>query len=249
MAEEPRTKKCLCILGMHRSGTSCLTGSLEQSGVYLGRVSEKNIHNRKGNRENARFRKLNDQLLKHNGGDWSHPVEIRDWTPDMTAQRDRIISNLARSADLWWAFKDPRTLFTLDFWCEGIQDLCYVATFRHPLSVSNSLHARGNIAVEEGLTLWCRYNKKLLSVIEDTDIPLINFDVDDSSYEAELRALLQHLELPIDTDFFDPSLRHQSDIAGTTVSFSTEVEKIYMALLDHWRTQKNDGGSKMEVHG
>lgn len=39
------------ILGMHRSGTSCLAGSLQEAGLYLGEVNTAAPHNAKGNRE------------------------------------------------------------------------------------------------------------------------------------------------------------------------------------------------------
>lgn len=38
------------VLGMHRSGTSCLTGLLQQAGVALGNVVKEAAHNKKGNR-------------------------------------------------------------------------------------------------------------------------------------------------------------------------------------------------------
>ena len=43
--------KPLLILGMHRSGTSCLAGMLRDAGVFMGEVSEANAYNRKGNLE------------------------------------------------------------------------------------------------------------------------------------------------------------------------------------------------------
>jgi len=42
----------ILILGMHRSGTSCLAGCLEEAGLYLGDVNLKAGFNKKGNREN-----------------------------------------------------------------------------------------------------------------------------------------------------------------------------------------------------
>ena len=39
------------VLGMHRSGTSCLAGSLQQAGLELGDVFTSNPFNKKGNRE------------------------------------------------------------------------------------------------------------------------------------------------------------------------------------------------------
>ena len=42
----------IVILGMHRSGTSCLAGCLEELGLHLGTVITSAPHNKKGNREN-----------------------------------------------------------------------------------------------------------------------------------------------------------------------------------------------------
>lgn len=51
------------ILGMHRSGTSCLTGALERCGVHLGEVRRKGKYNKKGYFENATIQKIHDQIL------------------------------------------------------------------------------------------------------------------------------------------------------------------------------------------
>ncbi len=67
----------IAILGMHRSGTSCLAGSLQQAGLYLGEVVEQAPHKKRGNRESLVIRSLNDRLLEENGGAWdSPPIEI-----------------------------------------------------------------------------------------------------------------------------------------------------------------------------
>ena len=70
--EKPKSK-VIAVLGMHRSGTSCLTGLLEDSGVYLGNVSKKNPHNLKGNQENLRIIHLHDAVLSDNGATWDNP--------------------------------------------------------------------------------------------------------------------------------------------------------------------------------
>lgn len=38
MLDSRKHKPSLIVFGMHRSGTSCLTGTLEEAGVYLGEV-------------------------------------------------------------------------------------------------------------------------------------------------------------------------------------------------------------------
>ena len=61
------------ILGMHRSGTSCLAGSLQESGIYLPDASAENKYNRKGNRENHLIMQLNDDILAFNDASWDAP--------------------------------------------------------------------------------------------------------------------------------------------------------------------------------
>ena len=77
---------------MHRSGTSCLTGSLEAAGLYLGNIQTWNPFNLKGNRENQEIVDLHDLILADNGGSWDSPA--------MACQRSGIIftSNAAREA-------------------------------------------------------------------------------------------------------------------------------------------------------
>ena len=85
----------VCILGMHRSGTSCLAGSLEEAGLYLGDVITNTPHNLKGTRENRRIFTLHDGILGRCGGTWQHPPERIDWTDS-----DRA-APAGRSA-IWW---------------------------------------------------------------------------------------------------------------------------------------------------
>lgn len=47
------TVNAALVLGMHRSGTRSLAGSLQERGLRLGKVFTSNPYNRKGNREHA----------------------------------------------------------------------------------------------------------------------------------------------------------------------------------------------------
>ena len=131
----------IAILGMHRSGTSCLAGSLQQAGLYLGEVVEQAPHNRKGNRESLAIRSLNDRLLESNDGAWNRPPAELVWSEIFASTRDRLIAKFADRTS--WGFKDPRTLLTLPFWQDGIPELVFVGTFRHP-------RCGGEIAVGAG---------------------------------------------------------------------------------------------------
>lgn len=67
---------------MHRSGTSCLAGSLQHNGLYLGDVHTWNPYNVKGNRENEKIINLNDDVMKFSGGSWDNPPTEIKWLND-----------------------------------------------------------------------------------------------------------------------------------------------------------------------
>src|SRR2546430_4861601 len=121
---------------MHRSGTSCLTGTLGEAGVFLGEVSTKNRFNPKGNRENQRILSLHQELLQANGGNWDDPPERVRWSDEHRAMRDAIIASYAGKKI--WGFKDPRALFTLDGWREALPQIELAGIVRDPVSVARS---------------------------------------------------------------------------------------------------------------
>jgi hypothetical protein len=192
---------------MHRSGTSCLVGLLEQAGVFLGDVSRKNPSNVKGNRENYRIIALHEELLKVNGGSWDSPPAAVSWPCDLKARRDEIIASYG-DAPLW-GFKDPRTLLTLEGWMEALPGLELVGIFRHPLAVAESLHRRNGFPIEKGIRIWSTYNDRLLRYRETYGFPVVCFDVEELT--ELVGRLAMSLRLPPAAgrlDFFEPQLRH-----------------------------------------
>ena len=205
-------KPVVMILGMHRSGTSCLTGSLQQGGLYLGEVYTENPFNRKGNRENDRIMRLNDALLAKNSADWRTPPAEMAWDQELIRERDDIIREFELNLENMWGFKDPRVLFTFPFWKDGLQNIKMVGTFRHPVSVAQSLNFRNQMAIAVGLELWYAYNCKLLALLEEYDFPLISFDVPAGQYLASVEFVAKYLGLNIllrqnESTFFEETLR------------------------------------------
>ncbi len=133
----------ICVLGMHRSGTSCLAGCLQEAGLELGDVVERAPHNPKGNRENLAIRSLNDDVLAYSNGAWDQPPENLRWTRGHRRRRDEIISGYAEFSP--WGFKDPRTVLTLPFCGEVLPHLLFAGTFRHPMAVAGSLAWRDGL--------------------------------------------------------------------------------------------------------
>ena len=86
-------QRIIVILGMHRSGTSCLAGTLQEAGLYLGEVHTENPFNRKGNRENPSIMALHEDILAHSEGSWHQPPAGCHWLQQHIARRDTIIAS------------------------------------------------------------------------------------------------------------------------------------------------------------
>lgn len=176
------------ILGMHRSGTSCLTGCLEETGLYLGTVNQRAKCNDKGTRENLAFMNLNDLVLSANNASWDKPPgETLRWSQDHHRQRDSLVSEYEGTPA--WGFKDPRTVLTAHGWLDALPGARLAATFRDPHAVAQSLHVRNGFAIEKGLALWSAYNERLLSLCEKYDIAVINYDWPADQYRRALRGI------------------------------------------------------------
>lgn len=163
---------------MHRSGTSCLAGSLQQRGLHLGEVYESRPHNRKGNRENQRIMDTNNAVLACSQGSWDDPPAQLRWDRECALAGQSIVDELASGSNgRPWGFKDPRTLLTLPFWLERMPRPKLVGTYRHPASVARSLTARNRrMSLDDGLQLWMEYNRRLLALHAADPFPVVCFD-------------------------------------------------------------------------
>ena len=229
----------ICVLGMHRSGTSCLAGSLEKVGVHLGDVVRDAPHNLKGNCENLEIRALNDEVLAHNGATWRDLPAKLEWIPAHARRRDSIIEEYDRIRTRW-AFKDPRTLLTLPFWLDAATSFQFIGTFRHPKLVARSMRARHRrMPKRDAMALWLHYNSLLLDTVRAHDVPLIDFDLPETAYLQQLSVAFVHLGIeagPMSSTeaFFDKSLKHQNVAFG---GLPKEVASVFQALKLCWRRQ------------
>lgn len=197
----------IAVLGMHRSGTSSLAGSLEEAGVALGDVVTYDPYNPKGSREDRHLWAVHDNILAANGSTWRSPADVLRWDDGHRAQRDAIIRSHRRRPV--WGFKDPRTVLLVDFWREAIPHLEFVGTFRHPSAVVASLLERNGRTPELWLRLWEIHNRKLVDLHKADPFPIIDFDAPAREYRRALETALNELHLAGPPGaFFDVSLRH-----------------------------------------
>lgn len=186
------TPSPVAVVGMHRSGTSCLAGCLEDLGLNLGEVNTAAPHNLKGNRENTRLWPVHDAVLARVGAAWDRPpTEPVAWTRDEIATLRAVLDDYS-DLPAPWGFKDPRATLLLDGWFEVLPDLKLVGSIRHPLAVAGSLSARNGFDLDTSLGLWTAYNTAMLRW-SDRLQAVIDYDADD--YEPRVRAVAAGLGL------------------------------------------------------
>ncbi len=236
-------QRVVTVLGMHRSGTSSLVGSLEEAGLPLGEVrTVGGDSNEKGHREPGELISLHDDVLITSGGAWHLPPATVTWTPSQRERRDAFIASRAEMP--LWGWKEPRTLLVIDGWLEVLPDLGMVGTFRHPAVVARSLQRRhGNETADMWLEVWLAYNASLLRLAEDRGFPLIDFDLPAEAYQARLRAIIAELGLGTpgtDGEFFEASLRTSGKQAPPKMALPAEVGRTYARLVEMAASQAAD---------
>ncbi len=155
------------ILGMHRSGTSALSGFLNILGFSAGKnLIPPNKFNERGYFEDIIIVKLHDTLLKILGRSWS---DVR-LLPARFFELIEVIEISEKLADKFleeydhnkfWTLKDPRICRLLPVWKQIFEKLhihpCYLLTLRHPLEVASSLQKRNEISANHVFLLYSLY--------------------------------------------------------------------------------------------
>ncbi len=203
----------LCILGMHRSGTSLLTQMLEPCGVTLGErdllAAAAAEDNPSGYWEHAEFRQLNDQILQQLGGTWTDvPKFPAGWAkdPKLETIRRRALPLLERFGQhSAWAWKDPRNSLTFPFWRELLPELKPVLIFRNPIQVAMSMQKRrlrGNLAFSidfpTTLRLWLQYYESIFAAIgANASVPVVHYETLLQKPAAELKRICDAVGLSV----------------------------------------------------
>ena len=199
--DERTSRPALFILGMHRSGTSAITGALRHSGVWVGEETEltdANVENPLGFWERRDMRNLCDQMLQSAGADW---WKIANFDPKAIpratlAEQRRNFEKIVSELDKYqaWVIKEPRLCLLLPVLRHHVNNPVCIHIYRNPLEVARSLQTRNGFSISAGLALWEVYNLHALKASEG--LPRISL-----SYESlmlhpleTLNALVKELE-------------------------------------------------------
>lgn len=160
------------VLGMHRSGTSMLSGLLVQGSGYNvgGPLIGAHFDNQKGFFERIDAVLQNDEFLKSQRMWWSSGIRAYDSDKASAALKEgtipfkegtKALAFLNSPDNVPWLQKDPRMCITLKTWLPLLSsEPAVLFTYRHPHEVALSLVHREKFELEHGLRLWIIYNMR-----------------------------------------------------------------------------------------
>lgn len=231
------------IVGMHRSGTSCITSLLAANGLHLGdNLLGPNSINPDGFWESKTAIRINELALKSFRYDDANPAgAVPHFSRSLLRRAERFLLELSCKPVVGW--KDPRTILTWPAWHELLYKNRYVvvACLRHPRSVTKSFMAcDATITYENALDCWRKFNAMIASIV--ADVVFINFD---APLEPQIQYACGRIGLEFNSDsmsMYKSKLVHNHEQNLSTGSDA--VDSLYEHLLTRWRAQQSSNASE-----
>lgn len=169
-------KRCILVVGMHRSGTSALTRVLSLLGTDLPNNLMPPVagNNDLGFWESQDICSVNEGIFASVGSCWHDITNFPSaWfgSSDATQFKASVLEILYRDFQnsKLFVIKDPRICRLVPFWKSVLRDFgafpVFLLPFRNPLEVAASLEKRDGFLTEKSLLLWLSY---FLSAEKDT---------------------------------------------------------------------------------
>ena len=244
--------KAICILGMHRSGTSAIARSINFLGAYLGENSDfltPFSDNPEGYWERDDIVSLNDRILYHLKKTWDTTLPLPDrWhvSDKIKPFKEEIITLIKKtfSDHQLWAFKDPRISILFPLWRDVLNELgiefSTIFVIRNPLDVAKSLKIRDGFSYDKSFGIWFHYNIAALISVFDLPHVFIHYDRVIDNWELELRKCASSLIISWPDDisqfrgkmnkFVRPELRHS--LSGIGALKRANAPKTVIDLFD-----------------
>lgn len=242
-SDKIQAKPILLITGMHRSGTSALTGVMNRLGASNPKSPvEANEYNSRGYNESRAVMQLNEEILNSVDSGWTDLSDLKKESLRQLKSKhfDERILNVVKeefSGDKIAAVKDPRICRIADFWNTSLQQgnifaPNYIFCLRHPLEVAKSLNHRDKMNMERGLGLWLRYNLDGEFQTRSHNRCFVHYENLLSDWKAEVARINEQLEIkPF----------------KLTKAAQTKVNKYLSKDLKHHESKDDDTGSDHEM--
>jgi len=259
-----KKEQAIIVLGMHRSGTSALSGVLSEMNVFMGSdlyAAQKNV-NEKGFFENAKIVDLNEELFDLLFSSWDDPLGYQlDFTETEAISRlKRKAVKLIKkdySSKLLWGIKDPRVSILLPFWLSVFSELSiklsYIIMVRHPLEVYRSLLKRDGFSETKSLMLWLNYTLTCLKYCKNSDYQIIMYDDLMSNSNVTIDKLVRNIDMGLlenvgtATQFISSDLRNHS-VRFENNLYDNEVIQLSKELYSLLGQENIDYGKVDEIN-
>lgn len=229
-------KTIVFVLGMHRSGTSVLSNTLNDLGVSFGEdhIPHNENVNTKGFWEDVHVVNYNEDLLSRMNARWfsiNGQLTYGEYSPDSeeVIEAANVLRDIfSRSSKDLVGIKDPRLCVLLPIWKLAAQKLLLnikvVWIWRSPHEVAASLANRDNLDTLTSTFLWCKYNLSALSSLDGIEYVVVSYEDLILNQSIVVERVLTELNLGLNilhvsdtlSAVIDSGLRH------STIGFDTE---------------------------
>ncbi len=229
------------VTGMHRCGTSVITGLLELCGFSLGQrykiFNEKSIDNEKGHFENSYVVLANDYILENCGGSWAKPPKP-EHISQYAGEGKKLFQDFSNNFDGNIA-KDPRMCLTMSLWrqyCPIVENVIFC--LRNPISAAKSLKQRDGIPTDYGVNLWYLYIVSFFLNIGNTPKIIVDYDNLQENFDTEFFNLTKWLNIDLSQDvikervrgFNETKLNHNPIARNDLGTLPEYIRKAYEAI-------------------
>lgn len=169
MARHNNSPVGILVLGMHRSGTSAVTGVLQRLGIPVpGEMLPPAADNPKGFFENRASLEFNERLLSLFASRWDDPLAISlenfqssGMTRPYEAELAQVLLDEFINKTPLFALKDPRLCRFVPIWRRVTENLSIdtkvIVAVRHPVEVADSLATREGFPRAKTFLLWLQH--------------------------------------------------------------------------------------------
>jgi len=198
--------KEIIILGMHRSGTSMLSGILDRLGINMGDDQPgRQLSNPLGHYEDRDLLSLNEYILSQAGGSWDNPPPADQIQNQAANLNDKIQKNILdkrlANQDQPWGWKDPRTSLTINLYLPYLRNPYIIWSNRDPVSISDSLWVRNKIPAHEANKLTDYYQGQIIDFVgQHPQLPVLEISYQDMIDQPDywIRKIVNFLDLDVD---------------------------------------------------
>ncbi len=197
--------KLAVVFGVHRSGTSVVSKSLESVGFrHTETLMPGERSNPKGYFEDLELVAFNERLFRTMNTSWKiHQSKFEKITsdPEVLNEARRLIRDKVQTHRNL-VLKDPRFSQLMPFWknvFDSLEDISifYIHVIRNPFDVANSLHKRDGLTINYWLNYWYFIENQLKRTLASENQLIIETNklLKDPDFELERVAAFASSEL------------------------------------------------------